>query len=107
MRNDKRHRISSEYQEYLTNPNSKWQKIRETVLLRDEFRCRLCGAKKDVQVHHIRYAHVFHEEDHLEDLMVLCEVHHRMITQYWKIVDSIKEYYEQKRHQERMRRGLY
>lgn len=42
------------YQEYLASPL--WKEIREAVLLRDEYKCRLCGSRAS-QVHHKSYSY--------------------------------------------------
>ncbi len=80
---------SSDYREYLQSPE--WQAIRERILLRDAFQCRLCGSTEKLQCHHIRGIHRFHEENHPEDLMILCENCLAMIHSYFRVVDSIKE----------------
>ena len=96
---------SPEYRAYLESP--KWQEIRERILLRDNFECRLCGSTQHLHCHHIRGTHRFHEQDYPEDLCILCEDCHTMIHHYFRVVDSIKDYYDQKRHEERLRKGYY
>ena len=96
---------SVQYRKYLQSED--WQRIRENILCRDEFKCRLCGANTNLHVHHIRGIHRFHESEYPEDLVTLCERCHTMIHVYWQVVDSIKEYYDNKRHEERIKRGLY
>lgn len=87
---------SEEYKSYLRD-DPKWQVIRENILFRDGYRCRLCGSTQKLNVHHIRGTHRFHEEDYPEDLCVLCDTHHEMIHRYFKVCDSLKEYYNRKR----------
>lgn len=95
---------SEVYKKYLESP--KWQEIRERILYRDNFRCRLCGARERLHCHHIRGSHRFQEEDYPEDLMILCENCHTKIHDYWRVVDSIKSFYDEKRIEERHKRGL-
>lgn len=95
---------SDQYKEYLRSP--KWQHIRERVLLRDNYTCVICGGRA-THVHHIRGAHRFNEENHLEDLCCLCEKDHDRIHLYFKFVDELKEYYAKKKHEENLRKGYY
>lgn len=101
-RND--NKCSPEYRAYLQS--EKWQKIRERVMLRD-CRCVVCGAESNLHVHHIRGAHRFAEENHLEDLCVICEICHDKLHRYWNYCDYLKEYYASKTHEENLKRGNY
>lgn len=62
-----------EYKHYLKS--DKWQQKRLLVLMRDKFRCALCGSKKSLQVHHRTYEHIFNEP--LSDLITLCRKCHK------------------------------
>lgn len=84
-----------------------WSETRNRIFARDEWKCRLCGSPYNLECHHIRYAHLGHEAEYPEDLMCLCRKCHSIITRYWEVADSIKEFYEAKRHEEAMRRGYY
>lgn len=95
---------SEEYRRYLHS--EKWAKIRENVLFRDEFACRICGSKTHLQVHHINGRGRFCEDKHMDTVMCLCESCHTKIHLYFKVCDSIKEYYDNKRTQERRAKGL-
>ena len=69
-----------EYNNYLMS--NKWNKIRYSVYERDHFCCKYCGKKFSINklnAHHLTYKHVYHEEDHLEDLVTLCLSCHRLI----------------------------
>ena len=55
------------YNEYLAGP--KWAALRRHILKRDRYKCRKCGAVA-VQVHHLTYKRVFHEDP--ADLLSLC-----------------------------------
>lgn len=56
-----------------------WQAKRQLRLVKAKFKCEACGAKKALQVHHLTYARIFQED--VEDLMVLCELHHKAIEE--------------------------
>jgi hypothetical protein len=65
-----------DYEDYLQSPF--WFVIRNIVLYRDDFKCRVCGAKATT-VHHISYdPDVFYGKD-LEPLVSLCEPCHTAI----------------------------
>lgn len=73
--------ISEQYRAYLRSP--KWAEIREKIIFRDGGACRICGAKERLEVHHIRVTHRFHEQNHPEDLITLCDSCHRTIHRYF------------------------
>ena len=52
-----------------------WQEIRTRRLRMDGFRCVNCGSAVDVEVHHLSYENLFHE-DAKRDLRSLCRVCH-------------------------------
>ena len=74
-------RVSKEYEEYLKSPQ--WAGIREQIIYRDGGACRICGEKEKLEVHHIRGKHRFHERNHPEDLITLCDACHQMIHRYF------------------------
>ena len=100
----KRNTLSSEYRKHLLSPE--YQATREAILLRDEGRCRVCGSRENLCVHHTCSAARFHESEKPELLMVLCDRCHRTIHGYWNECDVLKEYYSEKRAEERRFRGL-
>lgn len=66
---------SSEYRAYL---NSKeWQETRQRIFRRDRFTCVMCGANKNLHVHHITYENLGAEKD--ADLVTLCESCHAAV----------------------------
>lgn len=73
----------SKYNDYLKS--DKWRELRLSVLERDKYTCRECGAKNKLHIHHLKYDNVFNEP--LEDLIVLCEKCHSLIH---KIKESPK-----------------
>lgn len=64
------HLIGKSYQEFLKS--NYWKIVREMVLKRDRFQCRICSIKTGLQVHHDNYKHHFREHLYLGDLLVLC-----------------------------------
>ena len=70
---------SEEYLNYLNSP--KWKQIRKEALVLYES-CVLCGAKKQLDVHHRSYKN-FGNETIVKDLIVLCERCHAKYH-YWK-----------------------
>lgn len=97
-------KISPEYRAYLES--SKWQEIRNRVLLRENYRCCVCGDKA-THVHHIRGKHRFNEASHLEDVCAMCEPCHAKLHLYFEFCDNLRAYYEQKRHEEAKAKGYY
>lgn len=73
--------ISEQYRAYLNSP--KWAQIRENIINRDGGACRLCGKKEKLQVHHLRGRYRFHEENHSEDLITLCDACHQTVHRYF------------------------
>lgn len=67
--------MNEEYNEYLTSV--KWADKRELRLELSRGRCEYCGYQTCVQVHHLTYERIFHED--MEDLMCLCKHHHEIL----------------------------
>jgi len=66
------------YKKYISS--AEWDKIRKKVLKRDEYKCSHCGDDKtSLHVHHLTYANLGDEENHLEDLTTLCVKCHKKI----------------------------
>lgn len=64
------------YGDYLKTPE--WQAKRNERLRIDGFKCQKCGRPMDLQVHHINYDHVGHENVYT-DLITLCKYCHAKI----------------------------
>lgn len=62
--------IPRNYKNYLQS--AYWLEVKRMVRLRDRFTCQDCGKRKLVEVHHLTYAHIGHEKEHLKDLICLC-----------------------------------
>lgn len=67
-----------QYQVYLQSDH--WRNLRAAALARDHGRCRKCGTRFRLEVHHIIYRFPW-TATVLEDLMTVCELHHRKIHQ--------------------------
>lgn len=55
-----------------------WKEVRAMVLKRDENKCG-CGAKFNLQIHHLTYRNHLNEKSHLEDLITVCRKCHEKI----------------------------
>jgi 5-methylcytosine-specific restriction endonuclease McrA len=97
-------RISPEYKAYLQSET--WKNIRERIKLRDIV-CQMCGSTENLTVHHMNSKYRFHEAEHPEQLILLCEKCHTWIHTYWNTCDRIKNFYAEKRHEEQMKKGYY
>lgn len=64
-----------EYRAYLRS--DEWRKLSMMARFRSANRCELCGAYGD-HVHHVRYPKRF-DNDHIDNLIVVCEFHHSML----------------------------
>lgn len=57
-----------------------WENTKQIILSRDDWTCQDCGytdnSGKTLDVHHLTYAHRGDEQNHLEDLVVLCHLCH-------------------------------
>lgn len=65
----------SSYLRKLCSPE--WQSVARRVRMRDGHRCKLCGSKVNLEVHHLTYyvngrSIVGHEAEHLDKLITLC-----------------------------------
>lgn len=70
------------YREFLKSRY--WNKVKQIVLRRDQFKCTVCGSPYNLQVHHTTYKHHRQEHKYLHELETLCAKHH-------KEIHSIKE----------------
>lgn len=65
----------SQYNEYLQS--SHWKDIRRQRLAMDGFQCSICGTAKNLEVHHLTYERLGHED--LDDLVSLCKRCHAIV----------------------------
>ena len=63
------------YLAYLNSPA--WRTVRTRALERADYRCYHCGAKRDLQVHHLSYDRLGAERD--DDLQVVCADCHEAV----------------------------
>ncbi|QLE46474.1 HNH endonuclease (plasmid) [Nostoc sp. C052] len=56
-----------------------WKSVRELALKRAGYACQTCNAKTNLQVHHRTYQHRGYEDQHIEDLVTLCNTCHKKI----------------------------
>lgn len=63
------------YRAYLNSAH--WKGLRRRVLQRDGWRCRVCGSKRNLQVHHDRYTDLL--SDDIRHLKAMCRRCHERI----------------------------
>jgi len=56
------------YHKYLRS--EEWAKIKTDLIILNDGKCEECGSRKNLQVHHLTYKNLFHEEP--GDLVLLC-----------------------------------
>lgn len=61
--------------------DSHWRTVRNTVLVRDHYRCRSCGTPEKVDVHHIRFRSTG-GEDSANNCCALCRICHLEMHAY-------------------------
>lgn len=67
-----------QYHQQLEHPL--WEKKRNIILKRDQYQCRLCGSKHNLQVHHIKYSSDKKAWEYPNlDLITLCEECHKKV----------------------------
>ena len=67
-----------QYHQQLEHPL--WEKKRNIILKRDQYQCRLCGSKHNLQVHHIKYSSGKKAWEYPNlDLITLCEDCHKKV----------------------------
>ena len=64
-----------EYSAYMNSPE--WKKNRYPALVRDGFKCAMCGTAKNLIVHHITYERLGHEN--MDALITLCKGCHAKV----------------------------
>lgn len=79
-----KHRVGrpSNYRRVLQT--EQWREVCSRVRMRDGHRCRVCGCRYNLEVHHQTYyvngkSIVGHESDHLDCLLTVCERCHKTI----------------------------
>ena len=64
------------YYAYLRSPQ--WRAVRAKRLQLDGFRCHICGARENLEVHHMSYERLAARNE-ISDLITLCHDCHMMI----------------------------
>lgn len=72
---------SSQYLDYMKSND--WKRKRQERLQIDGNRCIMCGRSWNLEVHHIHYRSLGHENV-LSDLCTLCKSCHQLIHNYYK-----------------------
>lgn len=80
-----------------------WRMKRVKIITRDNGRCRLCGSKTNLQIHHLTYKNIFKEKD--KDLITLCVDCHKYVEtlkesdwkKYNETIESISKHRKKKR----------
>jgi hypothetical protein len=67
--------MTKEYEEYLLS--DEWKAFKKKALEHHSKKCAKCNRTKSLQIHHLHYRNIFHEE--LEDVQVLCKKHHEEV----------------------------
>ena len=76
-KNDRKMKIETHpYDDYLNS--AEWHEIRNRILLRDGYRCKMCGTGMNLRVHHIRYPVTIGVEND-DDLVTLCDMCHASV----------------------------
>lgn len=75
---------SEEYKRYIRSPE--WEQIKQKRMELDNFSCVMCKRSREhcrtLQVHHITYARLGHE-DILNDLCTVCGSCHKKLHNYY------------------------
>ena len=51
---------------------SRWRRVRQLALIRDQYRCRNCGGAGRLECHHVVPVGVCADPYHLDNIRVLC-----------------------------------
>lgn len=71
---------SQEYDNYISS--AEWAEKRKQRMKIDHYRCCMCGKSGKLQVHHVSYDRLGHE-DVFHDLCTLCPECHKLIHNYY------------------------
>jgi 5-methylcytosine-specific restriction endonuclease McrA len=83
-----------EFNAYYRTPT--WLGIRRQALKYHGWRCKVCGARRRLEVNHIDYTR-WGGNEKMTDLMILCRKHHQSVTEYvWAHKDEAEKLYGKK-----------
>lgn len=71
-----------EYSTYLQT--TRWKLLRDEVLARDGYRCRVCNSRECLEVHHRTYERIGNED--FDDLTTLCCRCHDTFSRHGRLV---------------------
>lgn len=94
--------VKSKYEIYLGS--EQFADLRQKVFRRDHNKCRACGSTENLQVHHLSYRNIYHEE--LDDLVCLCRNCHaafHAVNELQKLYDELHENRARREAEERQR----
>ena len=57
--------------------NDYHREVRRKALLRDNFMCKDCGSKLNLELHHLTYLHKGNELEFMQDVVILCGICHQ------------------------------
>lgn len=76
--------LDHEYDKYLDYLQSdRWAVVRNERLIKDNFRCAVCGSPEQLHVHHIFYPAEYGTET-INDLITLCPICHGLVEKLKK-----------------------
>ncbi len=73
-----------------------WRKLRRTILIRDEYECRICKNKRTVLIVHHIVPHKVNQNDNPNNLITLCSPCHRQEDYRMQANERLKEEYRAK-----------
>lgn len=77
IKEKKEKKIPSDYDKYLKT--KEWKKTRDIIIQERNNRCQFCGSTEKLCVHHSpeAYQYLGHELEHMDLMLVLCNLCHR------------------------------
>jgi 5-methylcytosine-specific restriction endonuclease McrA len=71
------HRFEKDKPTHRFYQSKEWKETRQKVLKRDDNECQACGSDEDLHVHHIMPVSAGGSRYDLDNLVTLCDTHHR------------------------------
>lgn len=73
---------ASEKRQQARDAEKAWRIIRRLVLERDDYRCRACGSKDSIDVHHVQFRSAGGSSTDPKNLVALCRICHQDLHLY-------------------------
>lgn len=89
--------VPTEYEAYLQS--EQFDKLRQKVLARDGNKCIVCGEADTLQIHHLTYRNIYHEDT--GDLVTLCRRCHAIYHAVDRRRQAVDRYYSLQDQKER------